>query len=585
MIKLKVILDTISQKYFEGASLLMKLTTNMPFKLWITAFLFLTECMYALPVIRQIEDITRYQDQQNIYEEQSKERRSETAIYTELSAIPLSRESNVSQACIQIESIDTEGITLIDKEELEVLIQPYLHRCDSMEDINTLVKKINNIYIQKAYVTSRAYIKPQDLSKEHLEIVAMEGKVEKISGSNISTVLVFPTMEGEILDLRDLEMGLEQLNRLQSVEATMQINPGDEEGFSKIVIIGKKMGSVLHGNLGVNNYGTKKSGRYQFSGSVGWDDPLGINDLLTVNLNTTDKQSNDNNSIGNSISYALPVGRSYLEISYFRFDYDQIVNGLNRDYQSKGDTETFQIKTEYKLFHSKEQKGKFDISLLRKKNDNYLEDVFLDTSSNKLTILRFSYTHHYAAPTWDGYVTLRYLRGLEWFGARAAALTDPTFNKYTLDMSYNKGINSKGIPTFYNFSFYGQYAKKGIVGSEQIGIGGPYSVRGFTSEGQISGNKGFYVRNELAFVQRFEKGTLSPYLGLDYGVVTHNDESYGGHILGLTFGSRFNFYDCLLDLSYSLPVIDSNRVIYRANGDVIHKTNSPFSGFSLLYRF
>ena len=563
----------------------MKPTLDKPFRLWITLFLLLVESIYALPVIRQVEDITRYQDQQNIYEEQNKERQSAAVIYTELTAIPLSQEDNVSQACIQINSIDTEGITLIDKQELEVFIKPYLHRCDTMHDINTLVKKINNIYIEKAYITSRAYIKPQDLSKGHLVIVAMEGKVEKISGSNISTVMVFPTMEGEALNLRDLEVGLEQLNRLQSVEATMAINPGDEEGFSQILITGKQTGSALHGNLGVNNYGTKKSGRYQFSGSAGWDNPLGINDLLTINLNTTDKQDNENNSIGNSISYALPVGRSYLEMSYFRFNYDQIVNGLNKDYQSKGETETFQIRSEYKLFHSKDQKGKFDIALLRKKNDNYLEDVFLDTSSNKLTILRFSYTHNYIALTWDGYVTLRYHRGLDWFGAKTGVLSDPTFNKYTLDMSYNKRISSEGIPAFYNFSFYGQYAKKGIVGSEQIGIGGPYSVRGFTSEGQISGNKGFYVRNELAFSQRFEKVTMSPYFALDYGVVSHNAESYGGHMLGLTFGSRFNFYDCFLDLSYSLPVIDSNKLIHLSNSDVVRKNNNAFAGFSLSYRF
>ena len=93
------------------------------------------------------------------------------------------------------------------------------------------------------------------------------------------------------------------------------------------------------------------------------------------------------------------------------------------------------------------------------------------------------------------------------------------------------------------------------------------------------------MRNELAFIQRFEKGTMNPYFGLDYGVVSHNEESYGGHMLGLTFGTRFNFYDCLLDLTYSLPIIDSNKIIYAANGDVIRKNMNSFSGFSLSYRF
>ena len=547
--------------------------------------LLFSDLLQAAPIIRQIDDITRYQEQKKIYEAQTKERQTVASIYTELKAIPLSRDDDSSQACINIESIDIQNVTRIDKKVLNGLMKPYLHRCDTMHDINTLVKKINNVYIEKAYVTSRAYIKPQDLSKGHLVIVAMEGKVESISGRDISTALIFPFMEGEVLNLRDLEMGLEQLNRLQSVQATMQINPGKEEGFSHILVTGKKTGSAIHGSLGVNNYGTIKSGKYQFSGSFGWDNPLDINDLLTINLNTTDKQDNENNSLGNSISYGLPIGRTYLEFIYSRFDYDQIVNGLNVDYPSNGENETFQIKSEYKLFHTKTQKGKFDLSLLRKKNDNYLAGVYLETSSNTLTILQFSYTHHFSGATWDGYGTFRYNRGLDWFGAKTGSSSDPTFNKYTLDLSYNKRINSEGVPAFYNFSFYGQYAKQGIVGSEQIGIGGPYSVRGFKNEGQISGNKGFYIRNELAFSQKYTKGTISPYFALDYGVVSKNEESYGGHIVGLAFGARFNFYDWSLDVFQSIPVIDSNKITYTPNGDEVRKTNNGFAGFSLSYRF
>lgn len=541
--------------------------------------------LQASPLLKQVDDIIRYEEQKKIYEEQTETRQTPEAIYTELTPIPLSQESNASQACIRIESIDTEEITLIDREVLEALKKPYLHRCDTMQDINTLVKKINNLYIEKAYITSRAYIKLQDLSKGHLVIAAMEGKVEAVTGNNISTALVFPFIENDFLNLRDLETGLEQLNRLQSMQATMSINPGKEEGFSHILITGKKTGSQIHGSLGVNNYGTVKSGRYQFSGAVGWDNPLGINDLLTLNLNTTDKQDGDNNSLGNSISYGLPVGRAYLEFAYYRFDYEQIVNGLNVDYLSKGENETFQIRSEYKLFHTKEEKGKFDLSLLRKKNDNYLADVYLDTSSNTLTVLQLSYTHHYRGTTWDGYATLRYHRGLDWFGAKTGSFADTTFDKTTLSLSYSKRFNNEFLPLFYHFSFYGQYAKQGIVGSEQIGIGGPYSVRGFENESQISGNKGFYLRNEVAFSRTYAKSTLTPYLALDYGVVSHNEESYGGHIVGAAIGARVYFNEWSLDLFRSFPVIDSNEITYTPNGDEVRTTNDGLFGFSLSYRF
>lgn len=557
----------------------------MPFNLLIYTYLLLANSLQASPLPRQVDDILRYEEQKKIYEAQTKELQPAEAIYTELTPIPLTKESNATQACIKIETIDTTSITLVEKEALEALKKPYIHRCDTMHDINTLVKKINNIYIERAYITSRAYIKPQDLSKGHLVISAMEGKVESVNGNNISTGLVFPFIENSFLNLRELEVGLEQLNRLQSMQATMSINPGKEEGSSQIEITGKKIGSSIHGVLGANNYGTEKSGKYQFSGSVGWDNPLGINDLLTVNLNTTDKQDSDNNSLGNSISYGLPVDRAYLEFIYSRFEYEQIVNGLNMDYLSNGESETFQIRSEYKLFHTKEQRGKLSFSLLRKENDNYLAGVYLDTSSSILTILQLAYTHHYSGSTWDGYATLRYHRGLDWLGAKTGSYGDTTFDKYTLNLSYSKHFNNELLPLFYHFSFYGQYAKQGIIGSEQIGIGGPYSVRGFKNETQISGNQGLYLRNELATHKAYAKGTISPYLALDYGVVSHNEESYGGHIVGGAVGCRFTSGQWSLDLSRSFPLIDSNEVTYASNGDEIRKKNNGLTGFSLSYRF
>lgn len=541
--------------------------------------------LQADPVNRQIEDITRYQEQKKIYEEQTKERQSAKPIYTPLGKITLQEDATDSERCILIETIDLEDITLIDKKELDTLILPYLHRCNTMNEINNLVKKINNLYIEKAYITSRAYIKPQDISKGHLVISAMEGKIESVAGEGLSTALVFPFIEDNYLNLRDLEVGVEQLNRLQSMRATMSINPGSKIGYSRILMKGEKVGSSLHGSLGVNNYGTSKSGKYQFNASFGWDNPLGINDLLTINLNTTNKQDKENNALGDSIHYALPIGRSYLELSYFNFKYNQIVNGLNVDYLSEGEIETYQAKLEYKLFHTKEQRGKFDLSLLRKKNDNYLAGVYLDSSSNRLTIMQLAYTHNYIGDDSGGYLTLKYHRGFDWFNAGSGSHAKPVFNKYTLDMNYNKKLNEAEVPVRYNFSFHGQYAKEGIIGTEQIGIGGPYSVRGFKNEGQLSGNKGFYIRNELSLHQALSKGSFNPYLALDYGRVSKNEQSYGGYIIGFAMGTRVNVSGWSLDLFRSLPLKDSNNVTYRPNGDEVYKDNDGFWGFNLSYRF
>ncbi|RLA70185.1 MAG: hypothetical protein DRG09_03845 [Epsilonproteobacteria bacterium] len=148
-----------------------------------------------------------YEEQRKIYDTQNKERKISQSIYTELQTIPLDEDMNASKACLRIDKITLENSKLINDEELDAVIKPYLHRCDSMEDISIIVKNINNLYIKKAYVTSRAYIKAQDMSKHKLNISTMEGKIEKVEGKDIFTSLVFPYVEQSHLNLRDLEVG------------------------------------------------------------------------------------------------------------------------------------------------------------------------------------------------------------------------------------------------------------------------------------------------------------------------------------------------------------------------------------------
>ncbi len=540
----------------------------------------------ASSIGQQVDDVARYQEQKRVFEENTKNQQEPTNIYTDLKSLALQSSNGATSACIQIDRVHTDEIELIEQKKLAQIIKPYLHKCDTISEINNLVKKINNIYIEKAYITSRAYIKAQDLSKGDLVISSMEGKIESVEGEHVVTELVFLSPEDTYLNLRELEMGVEQLNRLRSYQTKMAINPGSKVGYSNIVMKGTRSSFPIHGSLGVNNFGTEKSGKYQLSGSLDWENPLGWNDILSLSYNTTNKQDEENDSLGRSISYALPIGQSYLKMTYSRFKYKQIVNGLNTNYTSEGRSKSFKVSLEHKLFHGKNGRGKIDISLEKKKNDNYLAGEYLATSSSTLSILQVGYTYNYTAPTWDGYATLRYHQGLDILGAKTGSSTSPKFKKVTLDLSYNKKIEYKdALPARYNLSFHGQYAKKGIIGSQQIGIGGPYSVRGFKSEGSLSGNTGFYIRNEFSVIFNKSWGTVTPYIGLDIGVVRKNDASNGGSIVGNAAGVRVSTHGLSLDVFVTQPLYNSNKNNISDLDDEVHSNGSKFIGFNLNYQF
>ena len=78
-------------------------------------------------------------------------------------------ENSKEDDCIEIEKISIKNSTIFDEDDFEELIKPYLNNCNGMKNLSNLRDKISNMYIDKGYVTSRAYFKPQDLSDAEMK--------------------------------------------------------------------------------------------------------------------------------------------------------------------------------------------------------------------------------------------------------------------------------------------------------------------------------------------------------------------------------------------------------------------------------
>ncbi|OCA55425.1 POTRA domain-containing protein [Photorhabdus namnaonensis] len=64
--------------------------------------------------------------------------------------------------CHTVHHIQFEGVESLSQSVREKLIQPYLSRCLTLPDINELVRKVSNAYIERGYVTSQAGLRAQD---------------------------------------------------------------------------------------------------------------------------------------------------------------------------------------------------------------------------------------------------------------------------------------------------------------------------------------------------------------------------------------------------------------------------------------
>ena len=489
-----------------------------------------------------LNKIEQTNEQKDIFNQQKKNLQNvkENKTY-EMQIINVKKDEE-EDSCIKIEKINVKGSSIFSNSSFEGIIQSYLNNCNGIKNLTNLVNKISNMYIEKGYVTSRAYLKAQDLTDGIIDINVLEGKIEDVSGKNIYIPNLYSTFKNTILNIRDLEIAIQQAERLRSQTINFKLLPGSKVGYTKVEIEGEKKSKPYYGDFSLNNFGSKNTGIYQVNTSFTYENLFGLSDILTLRANGTNHiNKNTNKNLGSSISYSIPYKRLLVNFSYSYSKYKQInKDEFNTYYKSDGKTKSYNLSTAYKIFHSKNESFELLNSFEYKKNENFFNEIKLDIQSYKLSIINIGLKHSYKTNDYNYYSLYNAYSGIAAFGA-AKGITvhqESKFKKYTMDLGVTKYFKDKN-DFKYDFSLRAQYSKNILYGSEEISIGGPYSVRGFKKTG-LSGNTGFYIRNELSFSKSLSSTIISPYLAVDFGYIRKKSNNIYGNIIGSAIGLRFN---------------------------------------------
>ncbi|MEE3649188.1 MULTISPECIES: ShlB/FhaC/HecB family hemolysin secretion/activation protein [unclassified Brenneria] len=402
--------------------------------------------------------------------------------------------------CFAIQAIRYNHSSLLSEKDKERLNNNYINRCINVNEINKLIHDVSNWYIERGYITSRAFIREQDLSSGVLQIDILEGRLQYIKIDNESRRIikqVFPGLAGEILNLRDIEQGMEQINRMPTQQVSIEILPGSQPGYSIVNLTSKKQ-LPLTANISFDNSGQKSTGEQQLNGGLWGDNLLGLADQWFINGGHSSRFSAGQNAKNFQTGVSVPYGYWNLNYDYawsrYRNDF------LNRDFlwHSTGDSQTHRLSVSRVVFRNGDMKTSLSAGMAHRIGHNYLNDVLLQSSSRKLSTAIVGVNH--SQKLWGGLATFNpaYSRGTRWFGAESDVGKDSdapraAFNKLTLAASYYHPITEN---ISYLTNFYGQYSAQTLYGSEQVTLGGESSVRGF-KEQYLSGNRGGYWRNEI----------------------------------------------------------------------------------------
>ena len=473
--------------------------------------------------------------------------------------------------CREIGIIELKGASLLGARDIDDILARYRGTCMGVVELERLLSEVTAAYIRKGYIGARAYLPQQDLSTGTLVIEVIEGQVEGVriddgGKKSISVMNVAPGMVGKPLDLRDLEQALDQVNRLASNNASFDIEPGSRPGDS-VVVLRNVPQRAWRGMFTYDNHGARNTGREQVGVTVMGDNPLGFNDFISVGHRRSHPYKDGvTASESSSLTYVLPYGYSTFNLSVSESEYAATISAPSGvTLSTHGTSRSAILGADHLLYRDGASLLRGMASITVKESKNYLEDILLQVSSRRLSVLDldFSYTTLVAGGMFS--LQLGYAKGLTAFNALRDGANLPSwapraqFGKIKYGFSYALPFKLLNTDFMLASNLVGQKSEDVLYGSEQISIGGIYSVRGFV-DNTLAGDDGYFIRNELSLIRQFSfpngpSGHVKPYLALDHGEVRNRiDGVPEGRLTGAAVGIGFRFGVVSLDVFHSHPL-------------------------------
>ncbi|TCW78079.1 peptide transporter [Burkholderia sp. SRS-46] len=421
--------------------------------------------------------------------------------------------------------------------KLDAIVAPFAGQDLGSHRINVLLKRLTDAFVERGFVTTRALLGPQNLATGTLTVTIQVGLVaavtvngtpihrlkpgEPSSGGGWFTDAgyenAFPVSSGDPLRLPDIDQGIAQINRMRRNQATVQILPGQNVGES-IVDIANKPGDRLYYTLGVDNYGSSATGVTRYRAGVEADNLLGLQESLSANF----LDSLDSNALVGSL--AVPFGRSTFSYTISDSEYQQVIGTTALEY---GRTLSHIFGWNYLVGRSVGDITSIDATLSWRRTDREINGIDLDPQRLAVVRLGGNWLHKFVMNDAQGNFTFNagVSQGLPWLGANhdAHGITredaHSQFTKVDATAVFTLPLPRIGRAMLaYRGVLGGQYTHAALFGSEQLYLGGMDTIRGFRS-GEIAGDRGFYSRNELAWVNTpaWKDGRIEPYVFVDAG--------------------------------------------------------------------
>ncbi len=468
---------------------------------------------------------------------------------------------------------------------------PVIGECIGAKGIAALIEQAQNRLVDRGFVTTRVLAGDQDLSSGKLTLTVIPGRIRAIrlkaaDGSrttSLSTTL--PLRAGDVLNIRNIEQGLENLKRAPTAEADIQIQPAEGEGSmpgESDLVVAYRQTFPFRLTLTADDSGTKSTGKYQGSVTVSGDNLLQLSDLFyyTRNNDLGGGLSGARGTRGDTFHYSLPFGSWLIGVTLNDSSYNQSVAGLNQTYVYRGTSQNNDAKVSRMIFRNANQKLSLAFGVFQRKTNNYIDDTEVQ-NQRRVEGGWYGSTNYklfIGGSTLEG--TLTYKKGTGAFGSLPAP-EDPFgegtshFALTTAELNVTAPFKFGQQQWRYNANVRIQNDRTPLTPLDRFSIGGRYTVRGFDGESLLSGDSGWLWRNDLSWALSAIGSEI--YIGVDHGEVggASSDLLIGKYLTGGVIGIRGAISKLNYDLFIGRPLRKPDYFV----------TASYVTGFSLMASF
>ena len=552
----------------------------------------ITPAQERAAVSRNEQELLRRQQQEQQLRQQQEHRPDVRLPKTEDTAIaPLP----VEVPCFVIQHLEIKNASGVSIQEFDWLLEQviesdgpkFLGQCIGAQGVTWLIERTQKILVDRGFVTSRVLATQQDMSQGTLVLTLIAGRIRAIRltepfdpRANLSNAQ--PMQAGDILNLRDVEQALENLKRVPTAEADIQIEPAQSEGAQlgdSDLVVSYRQPFPFRLAVNADDSGTKATGRYQGSVTVSCDNALTLNDLFYV-TNANGMGGGDSGPRGthaNTIHYSLPMGYWTLGATSSTSSYYQTVAGLSQSYVYRGTSENNEIKLNRLVFRDGTQKLNLAVRAFQRKSNNYIDDTEVNLQRRVLGGWDSTLNHKVFIQDATLESNLTYKRGTGAFGSIPAP--EESFNEGTSRFALVTADVNLSVPwtwgdqrARYNGTWCIQSNRTSLTQQDRFAIGGRYTVRGFDGETVLSAERGWLSRNDLSFA--IGQSAQEFYIGMDHGEVSGASSALlvGQRLTGAVMGLRGSIHKLGYDVFIAAPVSKPDNF----------RTPGSTAGFSLI---